>query len=192
MMRRAELPEARLLNLIKRKNRKAAVKNIFTKMPHAPDFLKSINKYLAVSLGIVVCYLAYFIVFPPRYKGAEAQVIQTLPSVNNGSADKNAGVSAKPEDYSKYSSIIGEKQLFDAGNAAVESHDVMQSGSVSNNFSLVGIIPGDNPQAVIEDKAAGKTYYLYKGASINGAVVQEITNGKVVLDYNGESVSLVL
>ena len=63
---------------------------------------------------------------------------------------------------------------------------------MSEQVGLVGIVAGDNPQAIIEDKKAQKTYYLNKGQSFNGYVVEEILENKVVLDYEGKKISLFL
>jgi hypothetical protein len=61
-----------------------------------------------------------------------------------------------------------------------------------NNLSLVGIISGENPQAIIEDKAAHKTYYLSKGQSIRDFQVQDIKEGKVTLIIEGQKFELYL
>jgi hypothetical protein len=95
------------------------------------------------------------------------------------------------KDYSAYSQTIGSKKLFFSEIVSAVA-DVGQSSALSDRFSLVGIITGDNPQAVIEDKKAGKTYYLYKGASFDGTIVEDIGSGRVILDCKGERISLVL
>ncbi|MDD5496526.1 MAG: hypothetical protein PHP46_05450 [Candidatus Omnitrophica bacterium] len=191
MTRRTELPEERLLNLIKRNDRKPAVKSLITKSPGPKaDFLKNINRYLAIGLGLLVFYLIYFVVHPAQYRiHTAAPSIRTAAAVNRETVPESA---PKADDYAQYSAIIGQKQLFESIAGAAAAQESIQSGNAANNFNLVGIIPGDSPQAIIEDRNAGKTYYISKGASINGAVVREINNGKVVMDSNGESISLVL
>ena len=58
-------------------------------------------------------------------------------------------------------------------------------GDISERIGLVGIITGDKPQAIIEDKKAQKTYYMSKGQSFDGYVVEEIYDDKVIINYEG-------
>jgi len=64
-----------------------------------------------------------------------------------------------------------------------------QASSI-NDINLVGVIMGDNPQAIIEDKKAQKTYYLIKGQFIGDFQVEEIISGKVILNYHGQKFEL--
>ena len=63
---------------------------------------------------------------------------------------------------------------------------------ISKKFSLVGIIAGENPQAIVEDKEAQKTYYLYKGQGFGEVTVEDVGEGRVVLNYKGREIILVL
>lgn len=101
--------------------------------------------------------------------------------------------------FSSYETIIAKRQLFvlTSGNtltseniAAVKA--VSTWAQVVKNFSLVGILPGDNPQAIIEDKSKGKTYYVGKTQDFEGVTVKDIKDKVVVLEYNGENHTLNL
>ena len=95
------------------------------------------------------------------------------------------------KDYSAYSNASPVKTVFGGAPAAAEDTSVT-TGDISDKLGLVGIIAGDNPQAIIEDKKAQKTYYLNKGQSFNGYTVEEISEGKVMLDHEGQKISLFL
>ena len=58
------------------------------------------------------------------------------------------------------------------------------------NLVLLGIVRGDVEQAIIEDKEAEKTIFLYQGDSIAGFTVSNIKERSVILDYKGEKVEL--
>lgn len=58
------------------------------------------------------------------------------------------------------------------------------------NLNLLGIITGENNQAIIEDKTLKKTYFLYKGDSFGDLKVYDIKDNGVILDYNGERIEL--
>ena len=55
---------------------------------------------------------------------------------------------------------------------------------------LLGIITGDEDQAVIEDKSGEKSYFLYKGDSFKDFTVYDIKESRVILDYRGEKIEL--
>jgi type II secretory pathway component PulC len=94
------------------------------------------------------------------------------------------------KNYDAYSKDIAGKTLFgqssgaDAGPAAPVQ--------VSDDLSLVGVISGDNPLAVIENKKTKKTYHLTKGQSFDDYLVEDISEGKVLLDSQGRKISLLL
>lgn len=198
---RTELPEERLLNLIKFKGRRApdalhaakpaerhmnlsSVKRLFDPKALKPRDLLHINRALAAAVAVSLVYLASTFLFP--YKGKQ-DMAASIP-VEEAAGQPSDGAL---KDHASYFRTIGSRNLF-FSEAFSPAADVGQSSGLSERFNLVGIIAGDNPQAVIEDKKAGKTYYLYKGASFNGTIVEDIENGRVILDCKGERVSLVL
>lgn len=60
------------------------------------------------------------------------------------------------------------------------------------DLSLKGIIAGDKPQAIIEDEKNKKSFFLYKGESINDITVEDIQSDRVILRVNGEVLELTL
>lgn len=196
-----ELPEERLLNLIKSKGKAAAesrpaaaaagrqldlsfIKRLVNLKTLKPKDIIYINRSLAAAAAVSLVYLIAVVFFP--YKNYHNV---TAPSISVKSSERPAEAALK--EYSVYSQAIQSKKLF-FPESVTNVADVGQSSGLSEQFNLVGIIAGDSPQAVIEDKKANKTYYLYKGASFNGTVVEDIGSGKVILDCKGERVSLVL
>lgn len=97
------------------------------------------------------------------------------------------------EDYSVYSEKISGKDLF-AVSAVKQAENPNPSLEIDplKRFTLVGIITEGEGQAVIEDIEAQKTYYLSEGQSVNDAVVKEIREKEVVLDYKGKDILLIL
>jgi hypothetical protein len=62
--------------------------------------------------------------------------------------------------------------------------------AILSKYKLVGISWSDNPDAMIEDSAANKTYFLKRGQSIDSVKIQAIFKDKVVLEYQGHEVEL--
>jgi type II secretory pathway component PulC len=66
------------------------------------------------------------------------------------------------------------------------------SADLIRDINLVGIISGPEPQAIVEDKKAQKTYYLRKGQYIGELQLEDILTGKIILNYNGQKFELYL
>lgn len=71
------------------------------------------------------------------------------------------------------------------GSAGVETSSI-------KDINLIGIISGDNPQAVIEDKKAQKTFYVTKGQFIGEFRIDDIQQGKIILTNRGQRFELYI
>ncbi len=65
-------------------------------------------------------------------------------------------------------------------------------GQAIQDLNLLGIVSGDNPQAIIEDKKSQKTYFLKKGDFLGDFELKDIQKGKVILDLSGQQFELSL
>ncbi|MDD5584488.1 MAG: type II secretion system protein N [Candidatus Omnitrophica bacterium] len=95
--------------------------------------------------------------------------------------------------YEFYAQAIMNRPLFGAetGNAPESAASIAET-DLLKDITLVGIISGENPQAIIEDTKNQKTYYLNKGQSIGQVQVEDITQGKIIVKYNGQKYELYL
>ena len=212
-------PEERLLSLIKNKNKKAKEpappqvpqearlesvvskadarldgmlkSELFKNKIFEPSTLKNVNKYLVVILGILVLYFIIDLIFARPYKSVQTLVAKSILEQNPNASPVETKNTAIVKDYSSYSGAIPGRAVFGQGGTAAPE-DVGPAGNIADQIGLVGIVAGDNPQAIIEDKKAQKTYYLNKGQSFNGYLVEEISEGKVILDHEGQKISLFL
>ncbi len=64
--------------------------------------------------------------------------------------------------------------------------------SILSNYVLSGIIGGDKPQAVIEDKRQGKTFFVSEGETLGEMCIVKIEEGKVTVSVGGEQAQLEL
>jgi len=68
-----------------------------------------------------------------------------------------------------------------------------QARSLAARLSLIGVIAGEPPQAIIEDSQTKKSFFVTAGQSlIEGLMVKEILENRVVLDLYGERIELSL
>jgi len=77
-----------------------------------------------------------------------------------------------------------------SGGSAAPSQ---QAKSLAARLSLIGIVAGNPPQAIIEDSETKKTHFVTAGQRvIEGLTVEEVRNDRVVLDLDGEKIELSL
>jgi hypothetical protein len=209
---RTDSPEDRLLRLIKGKYGKKsetgqapkapgeafiteASKKIFLKNKALrPIFSDSVNRFLILILILLAGYLAYSFLFPAHRdidRFVEIKAPEPQAADIRGGGPVPAGDRA--EDYAVYSRAIQGKNLFTApfveeSRLSEEAPDI----DISKRFNLVGIIAGERPEAIIEDKDAKKTHYLSEGQSLDGVTIVKIEEGKVILGYQGKEIVLVL
>jgi len=89
------------------------------------------------------------------------------------------------------------RDIFKLGKQAPAQASPQQPGTetvkqteVLSKYKLVGISWSDNPDAMVEDSAANKTYFLKRGQALDGVKIQAIFKDKVVLNYQGVEVEL--
>lgn len=156
-------PEEKLLNLIRKDQSRARIGRelkIFTK----------VNIILIVIIMAVAgIFLADVFIF--KNKTVEVPIIDTQikdPLVQP--------VTDEPKEEMPDINMVSIKK--------VPKEEIMA------NLNLLGIITGDNNQAIIEDKSLKKTFFLYKGDSLGELKVYDIKNSAVILDYKGEKIEL--
>lgn len=212
-MRENMSPEEKLLRLIKGQKKPGAsgemkpaisaitpsVKNLGAKpdlkttaAASAQQYLKSVNIKMVVlaAFAISCIYLISTFIYPMI--APKTIVIPKVAPEKNQAGIASSENEAKNYDYYTQGT---DRQIF-VSPAAQEAERPAASAAVSadivKDVSLVGIISGDNPQAVIEDKKTQKTYYVEKGQSIGDIKVEEIQEGKVILNYKGQKFELYL
>lgn len=78
-----------------------------------------------------------------------------------------------------------------AGGAHAPPSEAVQA--LASRLTLMGIIAGNPAQVIIEDSKSGKTYFLSVGqGTVDGAVLEEVQDHRVVLSVGGERVELSL
>lgn len=183
-------PEEKLLRLIK--GAKNTEEKPVTRKPiqsfssfylTSANIHKSIYVLFAVSL---VCLLASFI-----YPLIGLRKIK-LPDISGEKIKNNAVISKKEsKPYEFYLEGLKKRRIFAASSVqgAGISTVAGQAGSIKD-INLVGIISGENPQAIIEDKKTQKTYYVTKGQLIGEFQVEDIQEGKIILSSQGQRFEL--
>ena len=151
-----------------------------------------LQKYALALLAAAIVYLVVALARP--FFGFRKI---TLEAGAGRPAEQNATVASeevKPFDF--YAApLMGRNIFVDYGTAAPSSEGAVvqvAAADMVKDISLVGIIMGENPQAVIEDKAAQRTIYVSKGQSIREMQIDDIQEGKIILSHKGEKFELTI
>ena len=158
-------PEQKLLDVIKKAQVKMRLKkelSIFTKVN-------------VILVGVIIVIAAIFLVdiLTSGYKSPELNM--RLP--------KTAEVIV-PQAKEPYAELDKEPDI------VAEEKPSASKEELSKDLTLLGIVTGDENQAVIEDKGADKSYFLYRGDTFKDFTVYDIEDSKVILDYKGEKIEL--
>lgn len=189
-------PEERLLRLI-RGNKKDEAK---TKAPAVAAVNTSFQgqsavfylRKLLLSVFVIACiYLAAAFIYP----WVAPKEIK-LPEVTQEAVlEPEKGLKAEIKPVETYLAGIKSRQIFSSVSAPESGRPAENknlNADLIRELNLIGIIAGDNPQAVIEDKMTQKTYYLNKGQSFGEFQVEDITDGKVILNSQGKKFELYM
>ncbi len=161
-------------------------------------YFEFVNLALVIILVVVIMFYIFDLVSSNpsfgRLHKSEAASRRPRPAI---SEPQNAKSEAQPTPFSTYAEAIGKRELFKPpkSEAVKEKPAAQKTESASDKLkylSLIGIIGGERPQAVIEDKKDKKTYFLNKGQTVSEMKVEDILKDRIILDFDGEKIELVL
>jgi hypothetical protein len=151
---------------------------------------------LALARGVLVVLLcALAVVFAHDLLFGQRIVVEPL-HIEGAPLGEAAQAATVPKPLSFYTGPIAGKDLFKAGQPVRQAESagvtLEDATEVLSEVELLGILIDEKPQAVLEDKQAGKTYFLYEGDTFKDMVVERIMVGKVILRYKGRTLVLSL
>ncbi|MCM8780595.1 MAG: hypothetical protein NC908_01545 [Candidatus Omnitrophica bacterium] len=134
-------------------------------------------------------YLVYVFVLPwYGYKEID------LPPHPEGIISEYKGIQSEIKPYEFYLNGIRNRPLFNATQEPPKTESLAGAidANIVKDITLVGIIAGEKPQAVIEDNKTQKIFYLNKGQFLGDIQVEDIQEGKIILNYQGKRFELYL
>jgi len=193
-------PEEKLLRLIR--NGKRSGSSLEEKPAIVGPALKSGVKSSAIFnphrvilfLFIAACIYLVISFIHPRPGLRNINLANTTPGK---ALELKAPLQEEIRPFEFYQKGIEGRNVFSASPAApAGSAEAPAAGPAGadliKDINLVGIITGENPQAVIEDKKTQKTYYLTKGQFIGELQVEDIKEGKIIINYQGRRLEVYL
>lgn len=161
------------------------------------QYFKLINAALIFILAITIGFFSFDIIKSflkkptgiTAFTGKPIKEPQQQPDSNTTPAEQR-----ETPPFSTYSETIGSRELFrgQRSDGRLETPGAELANEKIKDLTLIGIIAGEKPQAAIEDRKNQKTYFLYKGQSINQMKVEDILEDRVILKFDGERFELTL
>jgi len=163
--------------------------------------LTLINRIL---LGICsIVFIATVTIFVVRFNtpavSGTAGAVQPAASAETGQEKELEAVgisSSEIRQLSYYADQVKQRKLFK--QMAVKKPKPKKKtpkikiGDLSKTLKLMGIIPGNPTQAIIEDSKTKNSSFVSEGDTIGDLTVEKIENGRVKLIYEEQSIFLSL
>ena len=165
------------------------------KISHPPKFSLSftlVNRVLLAAVIVLFIYVA-------TDGGASAISLRHLPTIVPQKDRLTAGSESKVsplKEESYYLQKVSSRDLFKEYKEADTKKEKKEMKSAdeneaSKNLSLVGISWSADPDVIIEDKSAQKTFFVKRGQMVgNGVKVEAVFKDKVVLSHDGQEFEL--
>jgi hypothetical protein len=197
------LPEERLLRLIRGKGRAAPAASTAPAPPaSAPVMIVRAAASRPRGLRLVVAGLSAAL-------AAELlllilQATQPLPAVRVPAVDEpGAGAGAPAPSTDPLPSLAAgvSRPLFTAAAPRPSAGEPSRprgapSGAAKQlaaRLTLLGVVAGDPPQAIIEDAQTKKSHFVSQGQMVvEGAVLEDVRDRQIILDLDGEKIELTL
>lgn len=153
------------------------------------------NLNLVLIVVLAVLFISFIAVFLRSPKSPDATLKERIKTQEKSPAP---GEEPQRPSFDYYSAKAGSRNIFapvateetKAQTAPVEQGPKLED--VKGQLSLLGVVSGETPQAIIEDKRTQKTYFLNKGSTFDDIEVGDIFENKVILTYKGKQFELVL
>ena len=163
-----------------------------------PFELKGINVFLQSCILIVAVGLGISV--KVEFDNLDKKQLAAMPKLAADAQAEPLGVVSLLQSESFYLDRVRDRDLFKFGDvkraASVnfgkegEEKKISELEELTKGFKLVGISWSNEPDAIIEDEVAKRTYFISTGAMINEIKVQAIFKDKVILRYQGDEVEL--
>ncbi len=193
--------EEKLLKLIRKKpleNLKEYKKTLggvstkSEKVQKSADFLNVANRMLLVC---VVGIVGYFMVSQLRTR--EEGDSFSVKEESREAVEKVSVELSLPEErpFSYYQQRIEKRDIF---QSPWEKPKIQRENPVliksfedlNKKIKIVGIVLDQNPQVIVENFKSKETVFLFLGDKIEGAILQEVQESKVIFLYQGKQVEL--
>jgi hypothetical protein len=149
-----------------------------------------VNKILAVLLFFSLVYAALSFLYPFKEK-------ERMNSATNRAGKETLAENdiAQAQPLSYYSDSVSKRQMFKIFEAPKPKTVEQQKPKITlqqllGGYTFVGIIFGDVPQAIVEDKKSGQSFYLTSGQMLGDIKINNVEQGRVSVSLGDETMDI--
>lgn len=149
-----------------------------------------LNKFLIIA---VICAIVYM-VFAYKYPYKPETEISSHVEIEKG--EGAIGETPKPlPPVSHYMDIMSRRQMFKLYEVPKPKPQGPTKPKVTlqqllAGYTFVGVIFGDVPQAIVEEKKTGQSFYLTAGQFLGEIKIEKIERGRITVSYEDESMDI--
>lgn len=157
-------------------------------------FFKKVNQVLAIGCGVLLCL--FFITFLWGRIRPEPPLPERRVAEKGGTEKETPVQGESPsKPYAYYAAELEKRNIF--GPSLPTEVQGPKGGTETlrdslKDLTLLGIVSGKAPQAIIENKKEGKTLFVNQGDTVGLFQVEAILEDKVIFNYRGERLDLLL
>lgn len=154
------------------------------------DFLSGVKKVVLVYLTVAVVGLIAAFIYPETV----LKHIDVTAFARQAELPFRLVPTTQPKSLEERLAVLDTRNIFKAtvtSGLSEKPPSVVGLSSVKD-ITLIAVLSGENPQAVIEDKNSKKIYYVVKGQTIGEFIVDDIQPGKVIIGYKGTNYEIYL
>ncbi len=158
-------------------------------IPHANRLLMVLVAGAALYLGIDLIFSRPDRAFLSTVSTSDAIYSAGMKNANQQSLDISVyqqALQKRNPFLSPEAQVAAEAAETGAGSAAAPAAGQGTVAEALQGVKLVGISWSEQPLAMIEDVSTGRTFFVRKGQEFNGVKVQEITQEKVNVTFEGQ------
>ncbi len=162
-------------------------------------YFKIFNKILIIiNLGLV-SYMCFLILFKTDER---ALLLKKIVKAYDHSIERSEETFKQNKPFSYYEAGFNSKDIFQGIRRDKSSHKpqrpkvkpIVVDTTVEDfkrNYKVMGVLLDESPQALIKDVRSKETLFLSIGEKIEKAVLKDIFESKIILEYNDQLIELV-
>lgn len=157
-----------------------------------PETAKAAGRLLAAAAASALVFLLWEIFLESPDKEFKRFLAESRRPVRNFKMPQSSD--GLKRDILSYEEAVSKKSVFlpTTPSTAMMASGANTEANPLQDIALVGILPGDVPQAILEDKKNQRSYYLSAGQSSNDITVEEIHADRVTVSAGGQKKALTL
>lgn len=149
-----------------------------------------LNKFFIVCVVGAIAYMVFSYLYPYKSK------VQIPERFELKRGDETLEGQPKPPPVlSHYADILSRRQMFKLYEAPRPTSTGPPKPKVTlqqllGGYTFVGIIFGEVPQAIVEEKRSGQSFYLTAGQFLGEIKIEKIERGKITVSYEEERMDI--